>query len=118
MASNGQISTHLLQEIQEVSTFRSVVRKKLPNEKIAPLGQTYWHQKRRRNRPRSKMARKSKIETTWPGLNPVFRYQPLVNPNSSGLTRKRKARVITGIAATKPVSSRPKTDAMRHPANR
>src|ERR1051325_459810 len=116
MASNGQISTHLLQEIQEVSTFRSVVRKKLPSEKSAPLGQTYWHQNRRRNTPRKRMTRKSRIETIWPALKPVFRYQPLVTPSSSGFTKKRNARVTTGMAATKPVSRTPKTDAMRQPA--
>src|SRR5678816_4603136 len=99
MASNGQISTHLLQEIQDVSTFRSVVRKKFPSEKIAPLGQTYWHQKRRRKIPRNRMIRNRRIETTWPALNPVIRYQPLLNPSSSGLTMNRNARVITGIAA-------------------
>src|SRR5262245_732998 len=118
MASNGQISTHLLQEMQEVSTLRSVVRKKLPSEKSAPLGQTYWHQKRRRNTPRKRMARKSRTEMICPALKPVFKYQPLVTPSSSGLTRKRKARVITGIAATKPVSKRPKMEETRHPARR
>src|SRR4030095_5284243 len=118
MASNGQISTHLLQEIQDVSTSRSVVRKKFPSEKRAPLGPTYWHQDRRRKIPRNKMSRNRRIEMTWPALKPVFRYQPLVNPSSSGLTMKRNARVMTGIAATKPVNKIPKIDEMRHPTRR
>src|SRR4026208_823169 len=115
MASNGHISTHLLHEMQEVSTLRSVTRKRLPREKIAPLGQTYWHQNRRRKTPRKRMPRKSRMETTCPALNPVFRYQPLVTPNSSGLTRKRKALVTTGMAATNPVSKTPPSAATKQP---
>ena len=39
MASNGQISTHLLQLMQVDSTLRSLTRSKLPSENTAPLGQ-------------------------------------------------------------------------------
>src|SRR6185503_16453788 len=112
MASTGQISTHLLQEMQEASTFRSVVRKKFPSEKSAPLGQTYWHQKRRRKKPRQRIRTNSRIETMWPELKPVFRYQPLVTPSSTGLTTERNARVITGMAATNPVINTPKAAEM------
>jgi hypothetical protein len=115
MASNGQISTHLLQEIQEVSTFLSVVRKRLPREKTAPLGQTYWHQNRRRNTPRNRIPKKSRTETKCPALNPVLRYHPLANPNSTGLTRKRNALVTTGMAATNPVNKTPPSAATRQP---
>ena len=40
MASNGQISMHLLQWMQVSSTFRSETRNRLPSEKTALLGQT------------------------------------------------------------------------------
>src|SRR5262245_17970 len=118
MASDGKTLTHLLQEIQDVSTFRSVARKKFPREKRAPLGQTYWHQKRRRKIPRNRMMRNRRTETMCPALKPGFKYQPLVRPSSSGLTRKRKARVMTGMAATNPVNKTPKLEAMRHPTKR
>src|SRR6185503_16602380 len=61
IASNGQISTHLLQWMQVDSTFRSDARKKLKTEKTAPEGQTYRHQKRLRSSPKPSTPRKSAI---------------------------------------------------------
>jgi hypothetical protein len=56
IASNGQISTHLLQWMQLDSTFRSLKRNRFPSEKTAPLGQTYLHQKRGFKKPNPKTA--------------------------------------------------------------
>ena len=63
IASNGQISTHLLQLMQVFSTFRSLTRNRLPIEKTAPLGQTYLHQNRGFRKPSASTAKNSAMET-------------------------------------------------------
>src|SRR5690606_23694170 len=62
IASNGQISTHLLQWIQLDSTFRSLIRNRFPTENTAPLGQTYLHQNRGLKNPNPNTARNSRTD--------------------------------------------------------
>src|SRR5262249_13660359 len=62
MASKGQISTHLLQWMQDDSTLRSLMRNRLPSENRAPLGHTYLHQKRGFQSPMASTATKRMIE--------------------------------------------------------
>jgi hypothetical protein len=116
--SKGQISTHLLQLMQLDSTFRSVARNRFPIEKSAPDGQTYWHQKRRRKRPRPSTPAKRPRETACPQFHEGIWYQPRSTPCSTGVTMKSIARVMTGIAATKPVSRTPNSDETRQARSR
>src|SRR4030095_2699215 len=76
MASNGQISTHLLQWMQDASTFRSLTRSRLPRENTAPLGQTYLHQNRGFHSPINRTAKKRTIDTTCPALTGGTLCQP------------------------------------------
>ena len=118
IASNGQISTHLLQWMQLDSTLRSLTRNRLPSEKTAPLGQTYLHQKRGRSRPRPRTARNSAIDRTCPAFIGGTWCQPRIRPVWNGAITKSKPRVITGIAATKPVTSTPQSAATSDPSRR
>src|SRR6056297_1937936 len=118
VASNGQISTHLLQWIQLDSTFRSVARNRLPIEKTAPLGQTYLHQNRGFKKPNNKINRNSAMETMCPQLKAGTKCHPRIVPLCIGSPINNRARVITGIAATKPESSTPSTAATRTPASK
>ena len=76
IASNGQISTHLLQLMQVSSTFRSLTRNRLPSENTAPLGQTYLHQNRGLKKPRPSTAKNSTIETKCPAFSGGTLCQP------------------------------------------
>src|SRR5688572_21736458 len=76
MASNGQISTHLLQLMQVSSTLRSVRRNRLPSENTAPLGQTYLHQNRGLKNPRPSTAKKSAIENQCPAFSGGIKCHP------------------------------------------
>src|SRR6188474_117767 len=68
MASNGQISTHLLQLMQLDSTFRSLTRNRLPSENTAPLGQTYLHQNRGLKNPSPNTTKNKAIDRKWPAF--------------------------------------------------
>src|SRR5688572_20971495 len=115
MASNGQISTHLLQWMQDDSTFRSVTRNRLPRENIAPLGQTYLHQNRGFHSPISSTTKKRTIDTICPASIGGTLCHPRAMPSCAGLSVNRSPRVITGIAATNPLNSTPNIAATRTP---
>src|SRR5262245_61022361 len=100
IASNGQISTHLLQLMQVSSTFRSLTRNRLPSEKTAPLGQTYLHQNRGRKMPSPSTTPNSASERKWPAFRGGTLCQPRAQATCSGSNRNRSPRVTTGIAAT------------------
>ncbi len=100
IASNGQISTHLLQWMQVDSTLRSVTRNRFPSENTAPLGQTYLHQNRGRRKPRPRTTKNRAIETTCPPRSAGPDASRAMRPSAAVRPRNNNPRVITGIAAT------------------
>ena len=80
------------------------------HENTAPVGQTYLHQNRGRSTPSSKNAKEQADRHVVPRADRRHLVPAAHRAGLSGASRNAMPRVTTGIAATKPVISTPRSE--------